>query len=59
MSVPQENSSSTSESPALEIDRISTRLLTVPRASSSGRDTKFSTSSGAASGYSVRTVRVG
>jgi len=53
------NSSTTSETPAREIEEIRSRPPMTPSASSSGRLISFSTSSGAAPGYSVRTVIVG
>ena len=58
-SVSQANSSTTSERPARLTLLIRRRPLTMPSASSSGRLMSFSTSSGAAPGYSVRTVSVG
>ncbi len=59
MSVSQVSSSTTSETPArLTLDRRVSPPMT-PRASSIGRLMSFSTSSGAAPGYSVRTVSVG
>ena len=59
MSVSHENSSTTSETPARDTLLIRRRPETTPTASSTRRDTSFSTSSGAAPGYSVRTVSVG
>ena len=55
----QVNSSTTSEMPARLTEEIRRRPPTTPSASSTGRETSFSTSSGAAPGYSVRTVSVG
>ena len=57
--VPQTNSSTTSLTPARLMLLISLSPPTTPSASSIGRLMSFSTSSGAAPGYSVRTVRVG
>ena len=57
--VPQVNSKITSLTPARLMLLISLSPLTTPSASSIGRLMSFSTSSGAAPGYSVRTVRVG
>ncbi len=59
MSVPQRNSSVTSDWPARDTERTSRTLRMMLTASSTGRVTRFSTSSGAAPGNSVRTVIVG
>ena len=57
--VSQANSSTTSETPARLMLLIRRRPPTTPSCSSIRRETSFSTSSGAAPGYSVRTVSVG
>ena len=57
--VSQVNSRTTSLTPARLIEETRRRPPTTPSASSTGRLMSFSTSSGAAPGYSVRTVRVG
>jgi hypothetical protein len=59
MSIDQSNSRVTSERPARDTDEEETRPETTPTACSTGRVTLRSTSSGAAPGTSVRTVRVG
>ena len=59
MSVPQRNSSVTSDWPARETERTSRTLRMMLTASSMGRVTSVSTSSGAAPGSSVRIVIVG
>ena len=53
------NSSTTSDMPARDTDRISRRPGMTPTVSSIGLVTNCSTEVGAASGYSVWTVRVG
>ncbi len=55
----QLNSSTTSLTPARLMLETRRSPPTTPSASSTGRLTSFSTSSGAAPGYSVRTVIVG
>ena len=59
MSVPQTNSSVTSDWPARDTERTTRTLRMMLTASSTGRDTSVSTSSGAAPGNSVRIVSVG
>ena len=59
MSVSQANSSTTSLMPARLMLLSLRRPAMTPSASSMGRLMSFSTSSGAAPGYSVRTVSVG
>jgi hypothetical protein len=57
--LPQVNSRMTSLTPARLTLEIRRRPPITPSDSSMGRVTSFSTSSGAAPGYSVRTVSVG
>ena len=59
MSVPQTNSSVTSDWPERDTERTWRTLRMMPTASSTGRVISFSISSGAAPGSSVRTVSVG
>ncbi len=59
MRVPPANSSVTSDCPACDVECNRVRPGTTPTASSTGRVTNCSTSSGAASGNSVRTVSDG
>ncbi len=59
MSVPQRNSSVTSDWPARETERTSRTLRMMLTASSTGPLISVSTSSGAAPGSSVRIVMVG
>ncbi|MBA7660433.1 hypothetical protein ES703_68435 [subsurface metagenome] len=59
MAVPQLNSRITSESPALDTEPTRTTPATIPTASSMGLVIRFSTSPGAAPGYSVLIVMVG
>src|SRR5262249_8147336 len=59
MRVPEPNSSVTSDWPGREIECMRVRPATTPTASSTGRVTNCSTSSGAASGRSVRMVSDG
>ncbi len=59
MSVPQRNSSVTSDWPARETERTSRTLRMMLTDSSTGRVTSVSSSSGAAPGSSVRIVMVG
>ncbi len=59
MSLPQANSSVTSEIPARLTEWIVSSPRRTPTASSMGRVTRFSTSCGAVSGNSVWTTRDG
>ena len=59
MSVPQANSSTTSDWPVRETEWTLRTFLTTPTVSSTGWLIRFSISSGAAPSYSVRTVSVG
>ncbi len=59
MSVPQVNSRVTSDSPGRDTERTWRTFLMTLTASSMGLVTRFSTSSGAAPGRSVRTVSEG
>ena len=59
MFVPHSNSRITSETPGREIELVRTTPETTPTASSTGLETRYSTSPGAEPGYSVRMVRVG
>ncbi len=59
MSVPQANSRMTSDWPERDTERTLRTLRMMPTASSIGRVTRVSSSSGAAPGRSVRTVSVG
>jgi hypothetical protein len=59
MSVPQENSTITSDCPERDTERTDRTLRTTPAASSTGREMRFSISEGAAPGSSVRMVTVG
>ena len=59
MFVPQPNSTTTSETPGREIELTFTTFGTTPTTPSTGSEIRRSTSTGAAPGYSVRTVSVG
>ena len=59
MLVPQANSRMTSDWPDRDTERTLRTLRMIPTASSIGRVTSVSSSSGAAPGRSVRTVSVG
>ena len=59
MLVPHANSRITSDCPERDTERTWRTFLMMPTASSTGRVIRFSTSSGAAPGSSVRIVSVG